>query len=102
MTLSSAPDSVVLVVRFHAQPGAEAGLQARLLDMADRTTTEPGCLRYDLHQDEFDACHFVLLEHWEDREALEAHMHTDHVQAFLADLPGLTSRDIEALRLRRL
>ena len=99
-TLPSAEQPVVLVVRFRAQPDGEAALQTRLLEMAHKTITEPGCLRYDIHQDESDARHFILLESWEDQESLEAHMHAHHVQAFLADLPGLTSQDIKMLRLR--
>ena len=101
-TPPSVEEPVALVVRFHAQPDGEAALQTRLVEMASKTVTEPGCLRYDIHQDESEAGHFILLESWENQESLEAHMHTDHVQAFLADLPGLTSQDIEMLRLRRI
>jgi quinol monooxygenase YgiN len=101
-TLPSAETPVVLVVQFHAQPGGEADLEARLLEMARKTTGETGCLRYDIHHDESDASHLVLLESWADQESLDAHMATGHVEAFLADLPGLTSQDIEMLRLRRL
>lgn len=100
--LNGGEGPLVLVAQFYAQPEGEEKLKARLLDMADRTVGERGCLRYEIHQEEADPRHFVLLESWADQAALDVHMDTPHVQALLKDVPTLTVSDIELLRLRKL
>ncbi len=42
---------VVLFVSFLALPVQEEALSRRLLALSRASLTEPGCLRYDVHQD---------------------------------------------------
>jgi len=45
-----------------------------LLGQACRLSrTEPGCLRFDVYHSQADAAKFLLVEHWSDQAAWEAH-----------------------------
>jgi quinol monooxygenase YgiN len=70
------------------------------MKMVRMTVVEAGCLRYELHEDQGDPEHLVLVEMWRDPCALDQHMRTQHVQDLLEDVPELAVGDIEMLRLR--
>ena len=42
------------------------------------TKKEPLCIAYDLYRDEKDPGHFIFIEEWQDRAALEAHCASEH------------------------
>ena len=58
------------------------------LERHARTTleAEPGCLRFDLHQDRDEPTRFLLVEHYADDAALETHREAAHYKAFRADV----------------
>lgn len=60
------------------------------------TRQEDGCLSYEFFADLNDRSRFHVFEEWESLEALEAHLRTDHVRAFGADLRacGLTTSEL--------
>jgi quinol monooxygenase YgiN len=95
-------EPVVLVVNFDAQEGTRHELVARLLELVRLTTVEPGCVRYELHEDLNDPLRFTFVETWESAEAHGAHDLTDHVQAIIADIPRLTRQPVVIQRLRKL
>lgn len=90
---------LVMIARFRARPGRADMLRSRLVTMVEMTVVEAGCLRYELHVDEGDPEHLVLVEMWRDGFTLDQHMHTRHVRDLLQDLPELAVGDIEMLRL---
>ena len=47
-------------------------------ELVERTRQEPLCISYDLYVDQKDPGHFVFIEHWPDRAALDAHCNTEH------------------------
>ena len=51
------------------------------------TLQEPGCLRYQLHQDLENPHSWMLYEEWESEAALSAHQQQPHYIAF-ASLPS--------------
>lgn len=42
------------------------------------TKREPLCMAYDLYRDEKDPGHFIFIEEWPDRTALDIHCATEH------------------------
>lgn len=42
------------------------------------TRQEPLCIAYDLYRDEKDPGHFIFIEQWPDRAALDAHCASEH------------------------
>lgn len=47
-------------------------------ELVDLTRREPLCIAYDLFVDQKDPGHFVFIEEWPDRAALDAHCATEH------------------------
>jgi len=87
---SSASEKVIVVTRMEAKDGLEDTAKQALVTLITATRKEPGTLRYDLYQQNYDdlGC-FVLYEEWKSQEAIDAHMATDHFKAFVAKVPEL-------------
>lgn len=47
-------------------------------ELVEKTRAEPLCLSYDLFVDQKDPGHFVFVEQWPDRAALDAHCRSEH------------------------
>ena len=47
-------------------------------ELVEKTRQEERCISYDLFIDQKDPGHFVFIEEWPDRAALDAHCQTEH------------------------
>lgn len=47
-------------------------------ELVEKTKQEAQCIAYDLFVDQKDPGHFIFIEEWPDREALDAHCATEH------------------------
>lgn len=47
-------------------------------ELVAATKQEPRCIAYDLFVDQKDAGHFIFIEEWPDRAALDAHCASEH------------------------
>jgi len=47
-------------------------------ELVEKTKQEPLCISYDLFIDQKDPGHFIFIEEWPDRAALDAHCATEH------------------------
>lgn len=47
-------------------------------ELVEKTKQEPRCVAYDLFIDQKDPGHFVFIEEWPDRAALDAHCNSEH------------------------
>lgn len=47
-------------------------------ELVAKTKAEPLCVSYELLIDQKDPGHFVFIEEWPDRAALDAHCNTEH------------------------
>lgn len=47
-------------------------------ELVEKTRQEAECIAYDLFIDQKDAGHFIFIEEWPDRAALDAHCRTEH------------------------
>ena len=75
---------IVVVGSFTALPGKEEeGLEA-FEGLVGPTHGEDGCILYSLHRGADDPARLAFVERWESREALDAHLASDHIQAVLA------------------
>ncbi len=83
-------DGIVNVVaRFVAKPGQEAALRDALTGLVAPTRKDPGYIAYDLYAATERPGEFVLVEAWESRELLAAHLDTPHLNSFKAKAPEL-------------
>ncbi|UCJ19010.1 antibiotic biosynthesis monooxygenase [Pseudomonas sp. MM211] len=52
-------------------------------ELVRKTREEPLCLSYDLHIDQKDPGHFVFIETWPDKAALDVHCRTEHFRTLV-------------------
>ncbi|SEK76151.1 putative quinol monooxygenase [Streptacidiphilus jiangxiensis] len=69
--------SVVAVLK--AKPGREQEMRAQARSMQEASSAEPGCLSYRNYVDPDDPRSWVVVEEWEDRAALDAHLASPHL-----------------------
>jgi len=87
---SNVSGKVTVVTRMKAKEGLEDAAKQALVTLITATRKEPGTLRYDLYQQNYDDLgYFVLYEEWKGQEAIDAHMATEHFKAFVAKAPEL-------------
>lgn len=49
-------------------------------ELVAATVKEEGCIKYEMYQDEKDKSILTMMEEWEDKQALEKHMKSEHFQ----------------------
>ncbi|OLN27833.1 Antibiotic biosynthesis monooxygenase [Desulfovibrio sp. DV] len=84
-----AADTVHVVAKFVAKPGQEAALKTAITGLIAPTQKDPGYIAYDLYESTQRPGEFVLIEAWETKELLAAHLDTPHLNGFKAAAPGL-------------
>ncbi|MDN3377241.1 MULTISPECIES: putative quinol monooxygenase [unclassified Pseudoalteromonas] len=59
-----------------------------LFKLIDETRKEPGCIRYELHQDVDNSSHFIMYEQWKTTQLWSEHTQTEHIKAYSATVEG--------------
>ena len=85
---------------FRARRGQSEALGAALAALVEPTRLEAGCLNYDLHRSVDDADVWLVYENWRSPEGFDAHMLSEHLQAFLKATPALVAGNIDLRRFR--
>lgn len=87
-------------VSVHVKPErTEEFLRAIEEDGRGSREDEPGCLRFDVLQDQADPQHYFFYEVYRDETALEAHRAAPHYQVWAAAVAnGVLERPAEATR----
>jgi pentatricopeptide repeat protein len=55
-------------------------------EMVEKTVKEEGCIRYELFQDIKDPNVMIFIEEWENEEALNKHMVSEHFKRIIPQL----------------
>jgi quinol monooxygenase YgiN len=65
---------VRLIIQFTAEnkEAADKAIEAAI-ERCKKSQQEPGCLQFEVFRSELRPEHYVLLEHWESKEALDVH-----------------------------
>lgn len=93
-----ADSPVRVVARIVAKPDKVDELREVLARLIEPTHAEPGCIQYEMLQNNADPTDFTFVEHWESDASLDAHLASEHLQAALADLPQLISGEPDIRR----
>src|SRR5262249_51990181 len=64
---------VRLVITTYAKPGKGAELAQAMADRCRAVQHEPGCQQFEVFQSALDPDKLVILELWDDQEALDVH-----------------------------
>ncbi|MGR4889892.1 putative quinol monooxygenase [Sphingopyxis sp. LARHCG72] len=59
------PDAIDIVLPFYRE-------------LVEKTRMEPLCIAYDLFEDQKEPGHFIFIEEWPDRAALDIHCRSEH------------------------
>ena len=65
--------SIRLIITITAAPGKGNEVAREMNDRCNAVRSEPGCEQYELFQSASDPDRLVLLEQWQDQDALDAH-----------------------------
>ncbi|MGB6219970.1 putative quinol monooxygenase [Haloferula sp.] len=79
---------LTIVANIHAHPDKIELVKAELVKLIAVSLKDPGCINYDLHQDNENPNHFMFYENWESRELWQAHMDTPHLAAYVKATEG--------------
>jgi quinol monooxygenase YgiN len=90
-----------VVARLVAFPDKVEELKSLLLSIMEPTRLEPGCIKYELLQNQVDPTDFTFVEEWESTALLEQHLASTHIQAAVLKLEGVAvgSPDIRRYQL---
>ncbi len=96
-----AGDTVRVIAKVKARPGKVNELLSEISSLIQPTRKEPGCIRYELLQNNEDPADFAFVEEWQNSGALQSHFATKHFKEALVKLPSLvaTEPDIQRYRL---
>jgi len=89
----SPTNKVVVAIAASAEGQAQA-LASRLHEVATASWAEEGVLSYAVHTLPETPGSFMMVEVYASDAAFEAHLATEHVVAFIADLPTLVEGDL--------
>jgi quinol monooxygenase YgiN len=74
---------IVLLAKSTLQEGKQQDFIAVAEKLVKATREEPGCLYYDLVQDDSEDKVFYFVEKYQDEAAVEAHKNSEHFQTFV-------------------
>lgn len=66
--------------------------------MAEASTSEHGCISYDFYLGLLDENVLMLFQEWESMESLRDHFQTEHMEAFMRELPNYLAGEIVTRR----
>jgi quinol monooxygenase YgiN len=92
------PSPTKITAILTARPGKAEELKALLVGMAPHCRAEPGNLRWDIWQDQYQSDCYVLDELYVDDDAVAMHRETPHYRDYLARIPELADRTALVLR----
>ena len=77
---------LVVTVRFQIKPGEDERFFGRVSSQANSSLDlEPGCRRFDVSRNVDDPRELLLYEIYDDVEAFEEHLKSEHFRAFDAE-----------------
>ena len=84
---------LVLVVQWLANMGEEDNVKSIFQKLAAASRKESGCLMYLVNQHVDNPRRFILYEHYQDMNALQAHRDSAHFQTYgMQELPEIAKR----------
>jgi quinol monooxygenase YgiN len=80
---------VMVLALLSAKKGQEDEVRRLALGLIEPTRAEPGCVLYELHQDQNNPASFMFYEIWARREQLDLHSKSSHLAEFGRKVQGL-------------
>ena len=92
---------IIVTVKSKTKPEFANQYINEFKKVAIEVRAEKGCLEYELYQCGVDQSEFFLFERWESKNALDAHLQTNHMVDFLAKTgEWFDSKDIKVYEVK--
>jgi quinol monooxygenase YgiN len=93
---------ITVAARWQPVDGKLGEVLAIVAEMRPKSLAETGCLGYEVYRGVDQPHSLLLLEHYRDEAALEAHRQSEHYQSLVIGraLPLLADRQVEILQAR--
>jgi quinol monooxygenase YgiN len=75
-----------VIAQDFIRPECLAQVEPLYRELVEKTRQEPLCLAYELCVDQKDPGHFIFVEAWPDRAALDAHCQTEHFRRLVPQI----------------
>ncbi len=79
---------LTIVARIEAFTDKADLVKSELTKLIPSTREEPGCIQYDLHQDNDNSSVFLFYENWETRDLWQEHMASLPIKEYLEATEG--------------
>ena len=76
--------AIRVVAHLRARPDKVEETRQALTGLVEPTRAEPGCIVYELLQNNDDPTDFTFVEEWSGDQALDLHLQTDHIKDVVA------------------
>ncbi len=86
---------ITVLALVKAKEGMEEAVRQELLALVSPTRSEPGCIKYDVHQAADDKSQFMFYENWGSMEDLKKHSGSPHLKAYRQKVGSLLAKPIE-------
>jgi len=98
------PASVVVVAHWVTTEADLDTVLEHVTALGRLSLAEPGCVGYQVFQKAEEPTSFVVIEHYRDADAQQAHANSPHYQEHVVQRirPLLTERQVEIMRVREL
>lgn len=91
---------LIIVARVEAKPGTAKELVAAQAALVQVVRQQPGCILYELFEDDTQPGKVIFFERWKDRQSWDAHMQGAHMDAFRSTAGHLIGT-FDLLRMRQ-
>ncbi|MGQ3003865.1 MAG: putative quinol monooxygenase [Hydrogenophaga sp.] len=75
-----------VIAQDFIRPECLAQVEPLYRELVEKTRQEPLCLAYELCVNQKDPGHFIFMEAWPDRAALDAHCQTEHFRRLVPQI----------------
>lgn len=75
---SDVAEKIRLNVSMSVAPENYSALMDNLLQLAEASRAENGCIGYEIYQNSRDSLRLLIVETWESQSTLDAHQQTEH------------------------
>lgn len=75
-----------VIAQDFIRPECLAEVEPLYRELVEKTRQEPLCLAYELCVNQKDPGHFIFVEAWPDRAALDAHCQTEHFRRLVPQI----------------
>ncbi|HVO74805.1 MAG TPA: putative quinol monooxygenase [Ignavibacteriaceae bacterium] len=84
-------NDLIVIASAKAKPGLEAELEKLLVEVAEPTRRQPGCVSFSVYRSADDNSVIIGFERWASKNYHEKHLQGSHVQTLMSKMGNILS-----------